>query len=76
MIFVLLYPTTIALHMTTDISQEEFMSAYAIAWKVVSVVTIVFPVLLKHTIQLDQNFPFEKSEECCKFWRQNYWYQY
>lgn len=76
LIFVLLYPTTIALHMTTDISQEEFMSAYAIAWKVVSVVTIVFPVLLKHTIQLDQNFPFEKSEECCKFWRQNYWYQY
>ena len=46
LIFVLLYPTTIALHMTTDISQEEFMSAYAIAWKVVSVVTIVFPVLL------------------------------
>ena len=74
LVLVLLYPTTIALHMKTDSSQKEFLTAYAIAWKIVSAVTIVFPVIAKYTIQLHQNFSFEKRKEYYKIWRENYWY--
>ena len=66
LVLVLLYPTTIALHMKTDSSQKEFLTAYAIAWKIVSAVTIVFPVLLNILFSCIKIFLLRKGRNTTK----------
>ena len=52
--------------MKTDSSQKEFLTAYAIAWKIVSAVTIVFPVLLNILFSCIKIFLLRKGRNTTK----------